>query len=447
MEVPANLKGRYAYHFTSIGNLGSIIENGLLCTNLKNDLNISHQNIAERGIQGRRSTMSVPCSDGKFVHDYVPFYFSKRNSMQLGVINKKNVDQLFLIYLAIPIEIIEEKADVVFSDASANTDIPPNFYNVSSLNMLNSLNWDAIDSKKWACPSEEYRHQKMAELLVPGSIQVSEVAYIVVWNKWIKEEVEKVFQTKGVQPPKIQFGEDHYYTKFYAGSKKSIVTGPVFLKRAMESTISDICKSCSSCKKYGSIRDALGAIEKSFSSIKELDDIEGLKASYWPHTEDVGTHSRKVACALNQFQEYNGLSDEDKEIVLLSAYFHDIGKGPKSRWGQDGMTKADNDHAVKSLPMLKRILTEDIGGLSEESVRKIVTLVTYDDLIGDIVARDRDEKQLIDVIKNENDLKMLIALSKADMNAINPEWVTTHSKPIEDLESRTLHVIRSNNIC
>lgn len=111
------------------------------------------------------------------------------------------------------------------------------------------------------------------------------------------------------------------------------------------------------------------------------------------------------------------------------------------------MTKADNDHAVKSLPMLKRILTEDIGGLSEESVRKIVTLVTYDDLIGDIVARDRDEKQLIDVIKNENDLKMLIALSKADMNAINPEWVTTHSKSIEDLESRTLHVIRSNNIC
>ena len=89
MALPDSLKGRYAYHFTSIDNLNSIIENGLLCTNLKNEQNISHQNIAELGIQGRRSTMSVPCSDGKFVHDYVPFYFSKRNSMQLGVINKK----------------------------------------------------------------------------------------------------------------------------------------------------------------------------------------------------------------------------------------------------------------------------------------------------------------------------------------------------------------------
>nr|MCQ3991504.1 DUF4433 domain-containing protein [Klebsiella pneumoniae] len=105
------------------------------------------------------------------------------------------------------------------------------------------------------------------------------------------------------------------------------------------------------------------------------------------------------------------------------------------------------DHAAKSLPMLERIFTEDIGGLSEESIRKIVTLVTYDDLIGDIVAKDRDEKQLIDIIKNENDLKMLIALSNADMNAINPDWVTTHKKSIADLESRVLCVIRSNSIC
>ncbi|MFZ5202744.1 DarT ssDNA thymidine ADP-ribosyltransferase family protein [Enterobacter ludwigii] len=447
MDFPVNLKGRYVYHFTSIDNLGSIIENGLLCTNLKNERNISHLNIAERGIQGRRSTMSVPCSDGKFVHDYVPFYFSKRNSMQLGVINRKNIDQMYLIYFAIPLEIIETKAGVVFSDASANTDIPPNFYNSSSLNMLNSLNWEAIDRKKWACPSEEDRHQKMAELLVPNSIMISEVAYMVVWNELIKKQVEEMFKAKGLQPPSIKYDGDHYYTNFYNGGSKSIVTGPVFLKRAMVSTVSFICENLSGRKKYGSVRDVLKAIENSFSAIKELDDIDGLKASYWPHTDDVGTHSRKVAGALNRFVEYNGLSDEDKDIVRLSAYFHDIGKGPKSRWGQAGMTKADNDHAAKSLPMLKRILTEDIGGLSEESVRKIVKLVTYDDLIGDIVAKDRDEKQLIDIIENKNELQMLIALSKADMYAINPEWVPKHNKSIEDLEARMLRGIRSNSQC
>ena len=152
MSIPQNLKGRYAYHFTLIDNLESIIESGLLCTNLKNKQGISHENIAEHGIQGRRSTMPVPCSGGNCVHDYVPFYFSKKTPMQLSVINKKNVDQPLLIYFAIPIEIIEQKEGVVFSNASANTNAPPNFYNASSVDMLSSLNWDAIDDKKWGCP-------------------------------------------------------------------------------------------------------------------------------------------------------------------------------------------------------------------------------------------------------------------------------------------------------
>jgi putative nucleotidyltransferase with HDIG domain len=410
MRIPQGLRGRYAYHFTLVDNLESIIDSGLLCTNLKNERGISHENIAEQVIQGRRSTMPVPCSEGNFVHDYVPFYFSKKTSMQLGVINKKNVDQPLLIYFAIPIEIIEQKAGVVFSDASANTDTPPNFYNTSSVNMLHSLNWGAIDDKRWGCPTDDYRHQKMAELLVPSDIQISDVSYIVVWNEGIKKMVEKKFQAKSIQPPTIKYDKDHYYINFYEGGKKSIVTGPRFLRHEVEETISDICKSIDAPKKYGSARAALDAIASNFSSIKELDDIDGLRASYGPHTDDVGTHSRKVADGLAQFSEYNDLSNEDKDIVRLAAYFHDIGKGPKSRWKQDGMTKADNDHAVKSLPMLKRILTEDIGGLSEENIRKIVILVTYDDLIGDIVAWVMLHNQSIECLKNR-------ALQKIECNS------------------------------
>ena len=154
-----------------------------------------------------------------------------------------------------------------------------------------------------------------------------------------------------------------------------------------------------------------------------------------------------MAGGLDQLCEYNKLSEEDKDIVLLSAYLHDIGKGPKSRWGQDGMTRADNDHAVKSLPMSKRILTEDIGGLSKDTIRKIVILVTYDDLIGDIVARGRDEKQLFDVIEDENDLNMLVAIAKADMNSINPFWVMSHNQSIEALKSKALQAIGCNDVC
>lgn len=442
MAIPSNLKGRYAYHFTHTDNLESIIENGVLCTNLKNSQNVPHTDVAEQGIQERRSLMPVPGTNGKKIHDFVPFYFSKKTSMQLGVINKKNVDQPLIIYLAVPLEIIELKSGVVFTDASANTDVPPNFYNSSNVDQLNSLNWGAIDDNKWGCPTEEYRHQKMAELLVPDSINFSDVAHIIVWNDFIKDGVESVFKNKGLNSPKIVFDRDHYYINFYDGGKQSIVTGPKFLKSNVDRVNDEICKSINGVTKFTNITAALDSVVRDFSSIKELDDINGLRASYWPHSEDVGVHSRNVAAALVNFSEYNDLSHEDKEIVMLSAFMHDIGKGPKTRWPHAEMKRADNDHAVKSLPMLKRILTEDIGSLNSDIVRKIVLLVVYDDLVGDIVGKGRNEQQLFDIVDSENDINMLIALGKADMFSINPSWVASNDSAIDILKSKAIAALR-----
>lgn len=447
MGIPASLKGRYAYHFTLFDNLESIIDSGILCTNQKNCLGVSHENVAEEGIQGRRSTMLVPCSNGKVVHDYVPFYFSKKTSMQLSVINKKNIDQPFIVYFAVPIDVIENVDGVVFSDASANTDIPPNFYNYTNTSLLDSLNWEAIDSKKWGCPSEEFRHQKMAELLIPNVVHVKDVSHLIVWNEWVKEKVEKTFKERKMPIPKVVFGSEHYYINFYEGGKKSIVTGPKFLKHYVDETISEICKGFKSLTKFNNINCALDSIANDFSSINELKDIEGLKASYGPHSDDVGTHSRKVASTVITIQEYNKLSRDNKDIVLLSAYLHDIGKGPKSRWGEKGMECADNDHAVKSLPMLKRILTEDIGNLDREIVRKIVILVTYDDLIGDIVAKGRNKQQLFDIIETEEDLNMIVALGKADMISINPIWVILNESKIEMLKVKAIETLGCKEAC
>lgn len=438
MSIPENLKRRFAYHFTSLENLDSIIEHGLLCTNMKNARNIGHVNVAEQGIQGRRSNMYIPCSGNKNVHDYVPFYFSKKTSMQLGVINKKNIDQNLIIYLSIPIELIEQRNDIIFTDASANTDIPPNFYNTSNSQQLNTLNWDAIDSKKWGCPSEEFRHQKMAELLVPEAISITDISHIIVWNEGIKAEVEKVFSSKGMICPPIKSDADHYYINFYDGGRQSIVTGPVLLKHFVDETIKEIKVYAGGGAKYPDLKTTLEAVTQNFSSIKELYDIDGLNANYGPHRDDVGTHCRKVAAAVSESPEYQNLSQVNKDILKLSAYLHDIGKGPKSRWPSARMTKADNDHARKSLPMLKRILTEDVAKLDHESVRKLVTLVTYDDLVGDIVAKGRNEQQLFDIITCEDDVHMLVALGKADMVSINLTWVILNNHSIEELKRKAI---------
>jgi hypothetical protein len=68
-----------------------------------------------------------------------------------------------MIFFAVSIDKLLER-NVVFTDASANTDIPPNFYN--NPNDLNKLNWNAIDNKAWGNKDDDERHQRMAEILI-----------------------------------------------------------------------------------------------------------------------------------------------------------------------------------------------------------------------------------------------------------------------------------------
>jgi hypothetical protein len=106
------------------------------------------------------------------------------------------------------------------------------------------------------------------------------------------------------------------------------------------------------------------------------------------------------------------------------------------------MDKADNNHARKSLPMLERILTQDIGGLSKDAIRKLVMLVTYDDLLGDIAANGRDKQQLFDIVKCESDANMLAALSRADIGAINQWWLFNTTARIEQLKNEAIAFLR-----
>lgn len=179
MAIPHKHKGRYIFHFTDIRNLDSIIKNGLLCTNLKNEKEIKHKNIANQRIQERRARMDVPVGPGGKVHDYVPFYFSSINPMLLSKLIQKNVDQPGIIYFCVSIDRLE-KEDAVFTDASANTVEAPEFFDDTS--DLDELDWKIIDSKSWKQDSEEDKHKKMAEALIASRVDISEISHIVVYN-------------------------------------------------------------------------------------------------------------------------------------------------------------------------------------------------------------------------------------------------------------------------
>lgn len=427
MTIPAEFKGRHFYHFTHIENLESIVKNGFLSTNEKEIKGLKHTNIANESIQHRRSEMDVTCPPGGKVHDYVPFYLATTNPMLLSITNRKNIDQPFLIFFAISIDKISEN-NVVFTDASANTAEPPNFYN--SPNDLDKLDWAAIDKTKWKCSSDDERHKRMAEVLVYKEVPLEWIDRIIVWNEDFKKETIRIFKENNKAIPTVDFSpfnwRHFYFTKFLLNRDlETLVTGPYFLKNKLKRTIKKIKENRettdTSKSKFLNIEDALSKLETDFCQMPELEGIFQLKTDNRVHSDNVSDHTKKVVSNLSGNEYFEGLSNDDKNIVLISAYLHDIGKGPKSKW-KDGIQYTYPDHPADGLGMLERILSEDFQEITKYQIKKICLLVAYHDLIGDILEKGRSKKELIDLKIDENDLNMLIAITIADVSAINFIW-------------------------
>ncbi|MEW5246401.1 DUF4433 domain-containing protein, partial [Escherichia coli] len=79
-------------------------------------------------------------------------------------------------------------------------------------------------------------------------------------------------------------------------------------------------------------------------------------------------------------------------------------------------------------------------------VRKIMMLVTYDDLLGEIVAKGRNKNQLFDIVTSSEDINMLVALSKADIGSLSQVWLAQVSDGIEDLRYEVLQRLQGNSL-
>lgn len=451
MSISAKYSGKYFFHFTHIENIDSILKHGILCTNKKQDLEIIHKNVASESIQERRSGMKVTCPPKGLVHDYVPFYFCSMNPMVLSLINSKNIDQQFIVFFAIPIEKLADE-NVIFTDASANTDLPPNFY--SDPVNLDKLDWKAIDSKKWGHSDKDELHRRMAEVLIKETVPIEMIEHIVVWNSDIKKRVEDGFKKYKITPPSITYSPlkstyHFHFTKFMLGQgDSSLITGPFFLKQECKRTIRNIIEKRKAINPrakfpFENISDAINKINKNFCAIKEMEGIFELETKNEIHSENVSDHTLKVVSKLLELNYYKDANQRDKDILKLSAYLHDIGKGPKTRWKNE-IQLAYPDHPADAPAMLERILVEDFKEISDYEIKKICILVTYHDLIGEIIGKGRDIQQLIDIVENEKTLQMLATLNLADVSAINQIWRIKYIGAIENLKTEVLQKL--NNV-
>jgi hypothetical protein len=448
MSIPTKYSGKYFFHFTHLNNLDSIVKHGILCTNKKETLGIQHLDVASESIQERRSNMDVTCDPRGKVHDYVPCYFCSNNPMFLSLVNSKNIDQQMMLFFAFKIDKLLTK-NVVFTDASANTVIPPKFYN-NPIDLA-KLDWPAIESLKWSPRTDDERHKRMAEVLFLERIPINLIDSIIVWNDSIKNKVVKIFSDNKVIPPSISFtpfeSKYHFYfTKFMIGQgNDSLITGPFFLKQGYKNAIKTIIEKRSVIDSnskflFGNIEDAIQKIDTNFCSIEEMEGIFQLQTKNEIHFENVSDHTQKVVQKLVSSKYYQDLKEKDRNILKLSAYLHDIGKGPKSRW-KDGIQPAYPDHPADAPEMLERILVEDFKDISEYEIKKICLLVTYHDLIGEIIGKGRDIQQLIDIIDDQKTLEMLAALNLADVSAISRLWKDEYNDGIEDVKNKVLEKI------
>lgn len=374
--------------------------------------------------------MEVTCGKGGVVHDYVPFYFTSKNPMFLSVLNKKNTDQPFIIYFCMKIDRLD-KEDAVYTDSSANTEVPPTFY-CDTVN-LNKLDWSLIDSMKWGAFSDEERHKKMAEALIYKNVKIEEIDAILVYNNWVADGVRKIFANNGVNPPKILLdgalagGKYHfYYTKYFLQNREheTLVNGPYFLKKDFNQLVSQIQKDRQDNNfsyRYKDMSSLITAINNNIRVLPELDGIFQMKTSKFHLVDTVDVHIKKVVENIQNTDFYRQSGEEIQNILKLVSYLHDMGKGPISKW--NGNIQYNYvDHAYDAMPSLHRILTQEIQEISDDSIRRVCMAVVYHNIAGDCILRDRDKKEMAEVIQDEIDIDILIAITLADVQSLNSTW-------------------------
>lgn len=424
MPIPVTHAHRYVYHFSHIDNLPSLLKLGFLSNNHP-QFPKKHRSIAATGIQKRRAEMQVTCAPGGCVHDYVPLYFGSVSPMLLGVVNAKNVDQYDILYFEFPITLADQPS-AVFSDASANTEVAPAFY--SDPADLDKLDWAAIDSRKWGNVDDEFRHRRMAELLVRGQLPVTAATRCVVWNEGAKQRVQAIV---GAAPfPPIEFedkwGRPHWFTDFANGSSASLVKGPGEIAMIFEQACAFVDEHAGShagtatFKDLKKLRDGLRA---NFGCLPQTAELVGLRSDNGVHKRTVDVHTKEVVDKLLSLKEFAALDEKPQLLVEIAGYLHDIGKGPRARWDENGgLQKVDPNHPVGAMPMMAEILTRHVGTVGEASARKLMKLVCYHDLVGDVLGKGRHEQQIVDIVDSVEELDMLFALGKADATVLVEHW-------------------------
>jgi hypothetical protein len=186
------------YHITDIENLPKILQSGGLFSDAQMVQALGHTVIGYDHIKKRRLEQIKITHSGRYVGEYVPFYFCPRSPMlyavNLGNTGRETECQQTILHLVSTVgHGMQQTDDWVISDGNAGT-----FYTSFShdLAALDDLDWSAIHEKYW----QAVRDKKSAEFLVADFFAWKHVIGIGCFNEDIAKQVRAILAASEHQP-------------------------------------------------------------------------------------------------------------------------------------------------------------------------------------------------------------------------------------------------------
>jgi hypothetical protein len=274
-------------------------------------------------------------------------------------------------------------------------------------------------------PTERLSYARLSELLIHRQMPIASATRLIVWDSAMAGQVLQLFQSAGLTPPPIETDPSCYFLDPLASHLKPAISGPTLIYQAYQSTIQRLSTEInrSANPRFASLSELRDCLRKDLGCLPETGELVGLQTDNRAHFEDVGAHTQRVVQATMRSPEFLALPPHDQMLLEISAFLHDIGKGPKRRWETfDGKQQLDPDHPIKALPMLHRILIEEVAQVDYADAVLLCKLVVYHDIIGGILFSGRRLEELLGIFENRREFQMLMGLGRADSVAINPAW-------------------------
>ena len=440
MLIPPAYQHRKVYHFTPISNLATILAHGLLSSSEQLRQGLPQRSLVWEAVLRHRAAVEIPVGPGGGPDEYVPCYFCKLSPMLLAIMSSKVIDEEAVIHLEFPISLLCDHP-AVFTDAAIIPTSEPAFYTRPA--DLERLDWDAIDSPLWRMPSERLRHARLSELLIHRHVPVSAATRLIVWDQPMVQKVIQVYNAAGLVPPPIETDPSCYFIDAEVPHLKPAISGPSLIYQAYQNTIQQLATEINHAPeaRFAGLAELRACLHAGLGCLPETAELAGLPTDNRAHFEDVGAHTCRVVQETMRSPEYRALDEHDRLLVEVAAFLHDIGKGPKSRWAAfGGKQQLDPDHPIKALPMLRRILVQELAHIDFADAVLLSKLVVYHDLVGGILFSGRRLEELLGLFETRREFEMLMAIGRADSVAINPAW--DHNPEREALRAAVFATLR-----